>query len=67
MSKKAQFTDIDINSAIDDFIAATPSRTVPSIGKNSEVTVYGENGNPYKPVIPKPQEDDSDEIQGLID
>ena len=60
MSKKAQFTDTDISSAIDDFVATTAPRLAPAVGKNSEVTIYGENNNPYKPVLPKLQDDEDD-------
>ena len=60
MSKKAQFTDNDISSAIDDFIATNAPRLAPAVGKNSEVTIYGENNNPYKPVLPKLQDDEDD-------
>ena len=65
MSKIATFTDADISSAINDFVANNAPRTAPAIGKNSEVTIYGENSNPYKPVLPKLQEDDDVEIQEL--
>ena len=63
---KARFNDADIAEAIGAFVAATPPREVPAIGKNSDVTVYGENKNPYKPVIPKESENGTDEaISGL--
>ena len=63
---KARFNDADIAEAIGAFVAATPPRTAPAIGKNSDVTVYGENKNPYKPVVPKGDDDGSDEtISGL--
>ena len=62
MSKKAQFTDNDISSAIDDFVANNASRTAPAVGKNSEVTIYGENPNKYKPILPQLQEDEDVEV-----
>ena len=60
MSKKAQFTDTDISSAIDDFVATNAPRLAPAVGKNSEVTIYGENPNKYKPILPKLQDDEDD-------
>jgi hypothetical protein len=65
MSKIATFTDADISAAINDFVATNAPRLAPAIGKNSEVTIYGENNNPYKPVLPKLQEDEDVEIQDL--
>lgn len=65
MAKIAQFTDLDINTAIDEFVANNAPRLAPAIGKNSEVTIYGENNNPYKPILPKLQEDEDVEIQEL--
>ena len=65
MSKKAQFTDNDISSAIDDFVATNAPRVAPAVGKNSEVTIYGENTNKYKPILPELQEDENVEIQNL--
>ena len=63
---KARFNDAEIAEAIGAFVAATPPRIAPAIGKNSDVTVYGENKNPYKPVIPKECESGTDEaISGL--
>ena len=63
---KAQFTNNDINEAIDAFVANTAPRTAPAAGKNGEVLIYGENANPYKPVIPKAQEDEDVEFQTPI-
>ena len=60
MSKKAQFTDTDISSAIDNFIATNAPRLAPAVGKNSEVTIYGENSNKYKPILPELQDDEDD-------
>ena len=63
---KARFNDAEIAEAIGAFVAATPAREVPAIGKNSDVTVYGVNPNPYKPVVPKGDDDGSDEtVSGL--
>jgi len=59
---KAQFTNNDVNDAIDAFVANNAPRTAPAAGKNGEVTIYGKNANPYKPVIPKAQEDEDGEI-----
>lgn len=60
MAKTAQFSTEDINSAIDDFIATTAPRLAPAVGKNSEVTIYGENTNKYKPILPQLQDDEDD-------
>lgn len=46
---KAQFNDTDIAAAVNAFAATIAPREVPAVGKNSSVTVYGENPNPYKP------------------
>jgi len=54
----ARFSDADIAAAIGEFVVATPAREVPAIGKNSSVLVYGENTNPYKPIIVKEEEDE---------
>ena len=63
---KARFNDADIAGAIAEFTATNQARIAPAVGKNSSVTVYGENKNPYKPVIPKESENGSDEtISGL--
>ena len=63
---KARFNDADIAAAIGAFVATTEPRTAPAVGKNSPVTVYGDNPNPYKPVIAKGDDDGSDEtISGL--
>lgn len=68
---KAQFTTEDINAAVAQFTTETAPRTAPAVGKNSEVTIYGENPNKYKPVLPELQDDQNDkdetnvEIQGL--
>ena len=63
---KARFNDADIAEAIGAFVATTEPRTAPAVGKNSPVTVYGENKNPYKPVVPKGDDDGSDEtVSGL--
>lgn len=60
---KAQFTTEDIAQAVAQFTAGTEARLVPAIGKNSPVTVYGDNPNPYKPVLAK--EDDNEPIQAI--
>ena len=60
MAKIAQFDTADINSAINEFVANNAPRLAPAVGKNSEVTIYGENNNPYKPVLPKLQDDEDD-------
>ena len=60
MAKIAQFDTADINSAINDFVANNAPRTAPAVGKNSEVTIYGENSNKYKPILPELQDDDDD-------
>lgn len=63
---KARFNDADIAGAIAEFTATNQARIAPAVGKNSDVTVYGENKNPYKPVIPKESENGTDEaISGL--
>ena len=62
MSKKAQFSTEDINSAIDDFVATNAPRMAPAVGKNSEVTIYGENTNKYKPILPELKDDENVEI-----
>ena len=56
-----RFTDAEIAEAIGAFVASTPAREVPAVGKNSSVTVYGENANPYKPVVIKEEEDEPSE------
>lgn len=61
MAKIAQFDTADINSAINDFVANNAPRLAPAVGKNSEVTIYGENSNKYKPILPKLQDDDEDD------
>ena len=58
---KARFNEADIAAAVNDFIVNTPGRDVPAVGKNSSVTVYGENNNPYKPIIVKEAENEPDE------
>lgn len=60
---KAQFDTADINSAIDDFVAANAPRTAPAVGKNSEVTIYGENTNKYKPILPQLQDDEDENVE----
>lgn len=65
MTKIAQFDTADINSAINAFVANNAPRTAPAMGKNSEVTIYGENSNKYKPILPELQEDENVEIQEL--
>ena len=65
MAKIAQFDTADINSAINEFVANNAPRTAPAMGKNSEVTIYGENSNKYKPILPELQEDENVEIQEL--
>jgi hypothetical protein len=65
MAKIAQFDTADINSAINDFVANNAPRLAPAVGKNSEVTIYGENSNKYKPILPELQEDENVEIQEL--
>ena len=65
MVKIAQFDTADINSAINEFVANNAPRTAPAMGKNSEVTIYGENSNKYKPILPELQEDENVEIQEL--
>lgn len=63
---KARFNDSDIAGAIAEFTASNQARIAPAAGKNSSVTVYGVNPNPYKPVIAKGDDDGSDEkISGL--
>ena len=63
---KARFNDADIAGAIAEFTASNQARIAPAVGKNSYVTVYGDNPNPYKPVIAKGDDDGSDEtISGL--
>ena len=63
---KARFNDADIAGAIAEFTATNQARIAPAVGKNSDVTVYGENKNPYKPIVPKGDDDGSDEtISGL--
>ena len=61
MAKIAQFDTADINSAINEFVANNAPRLAPAVGKNSEVTIYGENSNKYKPILPKLQDDDEDD------
>ena len=56
-----RFTDAEIAEAIGAFVASTPAREVPAVGKNSSVTVYGVNKNPYKPVVIKEDENGTDE------
>ena len=56
-----RFTDAEVAEAIAEFTAQTPAREVPAIGKNSSVLVYGENANPYKPIIVKEDENESSE------
>ena len=58
---KAQFSNADIQSAVDAFVSTNVPRIAPAVGKNSDVTVYGENKNPYKPVIVKEDENGTDE------
>jgi hypothetical protein len=59
---KAQFTQDELTEAVDSFIAITAPRTAPAVGKNSEVTVYGDNPNPYRPpVLPKGEQNEPDE------
>ena len=65
MVKIAQFDTADINSAINEFVANNAPRTAPAMGKNSEVTIYGENSNKYKPILPELQEEENVEIQEL--
>ncbi len=61
----ARFSEADIAGAVAAFVANTPGREVPAIGKNSSVTVYGENVNPYKPVLIREDEDGpSEKISG---
>ncbi len=60
MAKIAQFDTADINSAINEFVANNAPRLAPAVGKNSEVTIYGENSNKYKPILPKLQDDEDD-------
>ena len=55
---KAMFDDAAIAQAIAEFTAENEYRLVPAIGKNSPVTVYGENPNEYKPVVIKEEEDE---------
>ena len=62
MAKIAQFDTADINSAINDFVANNAPRLAPAVGKNSEVTIYGENPNKYKPILPQLQEDEDVEV-----
>ena len=63
---KPRFTDADIAEAIGAFVAATPPRIAPVVGRNGDVKVYGENKNPYKPVISKGEDDGADEkISGI--
>ena len=59
----ARFTDAEIAQAVAEFTAENASRLVPAIGKNSPVTVYGENTNAYKPIIEK--EDDNEPVQTI--
>ncbi len=59
-----RFTDAEVAEAIAEFTAQTTGREVPAIGKNSSVLVYGENANPYKPVLIKESEDEP--IQAVI-
>ena len=56
-----RFTDAEVAEAIGAFVANTEAREVPAIGKNSSVLVYGENANPYKPVVIKESDDGADE------
>jgi hypothetical protein len=65
MAKIAQFDASDINTAINEFVANNAPRIAPAMGKNSEVTIYGENSNKYKPILPELQEDENVEIQEL--
>ncbi len=60
MTKIAQFDTADISSAINEFVANNAPRLAPAVGKNSEVTIYGENPNKYKPILPKLQDDEDD-------
>ncbi len=63
---KARFDDADIAGAIAEFTASNQARIAPAVGKNSSVTVYGDNPNPYKPIVAKGDDDGSDEtISGL--
>jgi hypothetical protein len=48
----ARFSDKDIAAAVDAFVANTPARSAPAVGKNSDVVIYGDNPNPYRPPMP---------------
>lgn len=60
MAKIARFDAADINIAINEFVANNAPHIAPPIGKNSEVIIYGENSNKYKPILPKLQDDEDD-------
>ena len=54
----ARFTDKEIADAVEAFVANTPARSAPAVGKNSDVVIYGDNPNPYKPPMPVKESDD---------
>ena len=54
----ARFTEAEIAQAIGEFVLTTEAREVPAAGRNGSITVYGENPNPYKPVIEKGEENE---------
>ena len=60
----ARFSDKDIAEAIGEFVLANEPREVPAAGKNGTITVYGENANPYKPIIEKESNSEPDETIG---
>lgn len=48
-----RFTQAEIDAAVAEFKAETPSRVVPAFGYNKDITVYGaENGTVQAPVGP---------------
>ena len=63
----ARFSGKDIADAIGAFVLANEGREVPAIGKNGNVLVYGENTNPYKPVLIKEEDDEPVQTDGGVD
>lgn len=64
---KAQFQDNELAAAVAEFAIANPAREAPATGKNSNVLIYGENRNVYKPIIEKVETDVENERIGAED
>lgn len=60
--KKAQFTEAEVQYAVDEFSQYMSPRTVEVSGMNGSVTVYGENANTYKPTLAKLYDEDENGI-----